>query len=60
MRGSAAALAIGTLAVTAASGRPDGATFWIYDRGTHAVEVATTERATFTRQWATTRTVGGH
>jgi hypothetical protein len=34
--------------------RPDGATFWIYDRGTHALEVATT----FTRQWQTTAMVG--
>ena len=40
------------------SGRPDGAIFWIYDRGTHALEVATTERATFTRQWQTTKMVG--
>lgn len=40
------------------TGRPDGATFWVYDRGTHAVEVATTERATFTRQWQTTAMVG--
>ena len=40
------------------SGRPDGAIFWIYDRGTHALEVATTERATFLRQWQTTRMVG--
>jgi hypothetical protein len=40
------------------NGRPDGATFWIYDRGTHAVEVATTERAWFTRQWQTTKMVG--
>jgi opacity protein-like surface antigen len=38
--------------------RPDGAIFWIYDRGTHALEVATTERATFIRQWQTTRMVG--
>src|SRR6202034_403356 len=38
--------------------RPDGTTFWIYDRGTHALEVATTERATFTRQWQTTAMVG--
>ena len=30
----------------------------IYDRGTHALEVATTERATFTRQWQTTKMVG--
>jgi hypothetical protein len=37
---------------------PDRATFWIYDRGTHAVEVATTERATFIRQWQTTDMVG--
>ena len=40
------------------SGRPDGAIFWIYDRGTHAIEVGTTERATFLRQWQTTRMVG--
>ena len=40
------------------TGRPDGAVFWIYDRGTHALEVATTERATFTRQWQTTAMVG--
>ena len=40
------------------TGRPDGATFWIYDRGTHALEVKTTERASFTRQWQTTRMVG--
>ena len=40
------------------SGRPDGAIFWIYDRGTHAIEVGTTERATFIRQWQTTRMVG--
>lgn len=38
--------------------RPDRATFWIYDRGTHALEVATTERATFTTQWQTTAMVG--
>ena len=38
--------------------RPDGAIFWIYDRGTHALEVAATERATFTRQWQTTKMVG--
>ena len=37
---------------------PDGAIFWIYDRGTHALEVASTERATFTTQWQTTRMVG--
>jgi hypothetical protein len=40
------------------TGRPDGATFWIYDRGTHALEVSSTERAWFTRQWQTTRMVG--
>jgi hypothetical protein len=39
-------------------GHPDGATFWIYDRGTHALEVASTERAWFTRQWQTTNMVG--
>jgi hypothetical protein len=38
--------------------RPDRATFWIYDRGTHAVEVASTERAWFTRQWQETKMVG--
>ncbi len=37
---------------------PDRATFWIYDRGTHALEVASTERAIFTRQWQTTAMVG--
>jgi len=40
------------------NGRPDGAIFWVYDRGTHALEVATTERATFVRQWQTTAMVG--
>ena len=40
------------------TGRPDGAIFWIYDRGTHALEVSSTERATFTTQWQTTRMVG--
>jgi hypothetical protein len=45
-------------AVSAAALTPDGATFWIYDRGTHALEVASTERAWFTRQWQTTRMVG--
>jgi hypothetical protein len=40
------------------TGRPDGATFWIYDRGTHALEVNSTERAWFARQWQTTRMVG--
>jgi opacity protein-like surface antigen len=39
-------------------GHPDGAAFWIYDRGTHALEVASTQRAWFTRQWQTTRMVG--
>ena len=38
--------------------RPDGAIFWIYDRGTHALEVASTQRASFTRQWQTTKMVG--
>ena len=38
--------------------RPDGAIFWIYDRGTHALEAGSTERATFTRQWQTTAMVG--
>ena len=40
------------------TGRPDNAIFWIYDRGTHALEVNSTERASFTRQWQTTRMVG--
>ena len=40
------------------TGHPDGATFWVYDRGTHALEVASTERAWFTRQWQTTKMVG--
>ncbi len=40
------------------TGRPDGALFWIYDRGTHAFEVATTEREWFSKQWQTTRMVG--
>ena len=40
------------------TGHPDGATFWIYDRGTHALEVASTQRAWFTRQWQTTKMVG--
>jgi Protein of unknown function (DUF2690) len=37
---------------------PDRALFWIYDRGTHALEVSSTERAWFTRQWQTTLMVG--
>jgi hypothetical protein len=37
---------------------PDRATFWIYDRGTHALEVATTQRSIFTRQWQETLMVG--
>jgi Protein of unknown function (DUF2690) len=45
-------------ATVTASGRPDGALFWIYDRGTHAFEVATTERETFVKQWQTTKMVG--
>jgi Protein of unknown function (DUF2690) len=45
-------------ATVTSTGRPDRAVFWIYDRGTHALEVATTERATFTRQWQTTAMVG--
>jgi hypothetical protein len=40
------------------TGRPDGAIFWIYDRGTHKLEVGSTERATFTTQWQTTAMVG--
>lgn len=40
------------------TGHPDGARFWIYDRGTHALEVASTERAWFDRQWQTTDMVG--
>jgi hypothetical protein len=38
--------------------KPDGAVFWIYDRGTHAVEVATNERATFTAQFQRSLMVG--
>jgi Protein of unknown function (DUF2690) len=37
---------------------PDGATFWIYDRGTHALEQASTERGWFWRQWQSTDMVG--
>jgi opacity protein-like surface antigen len=40
------------------TGHPDGAAFWIYDRGTRALEVASTQRASFTRQWQTTKMVG--
>jgi Protein of unknown function (DUF2690) len=40
------------------NGRPDGAVFWIYDRGTHAIEVRSTERATFTEQFRRTAMVG--
>jgi hypothetical protein len=40
------------------TGRPDRAIFWIYDRGTHALEVSSTQRATFLSQWQTTRMVG--
>jgi hypothetical protein len=40
------------------TGRPDRALFWIYDRGTHAVETGSTERAWFTTQWQTTSMVG--
>ena len=40
------------------TGRPDDAVFWIYDRGTHALEVASTQRAWFTSQWQTTKMVG--
>ena len=40
------------------NGRPDDAIFWIYDRGTHALEVSSTERARFTTQWQETRMVG--
>jgi hypothetical protein len=39
-------------------GHPDGALFWIYDRGTKAQESATTQRATFRAQWQTTSMVG--
>jgi hypothetical protein len=40
------------------TGRPDRALFWVYDRGTHAIETATAERALFTTQWQTTTMVG--
>jgi len=45
-------------ATVTASGRPDRALFWIYDRGTHAVETSTTQRTFFTKQWQTTAMVG--
>jgi Protein of unknown function (DUF2690) len=45
-------------ATVTSAGRPDRAVFWIYDRGTHALEVSSTQRATFTRQWQTTLMVG--
>jgi hypothetical protein len=37
---------------------PDGAVFWVYDRGTHAVEVATNERTLFTKQFQRSAMVG--
>jgi hypothetical protein len=37
---------------------PDRALFWVYDRGTHAVETATNERALFTAQFQRTAMVG--
>jgi opacity protein-like surface antigen len=40
------------------TGQPDRAVFWIYDRGTHALEVNSTERAMFTTQWQSTLMVG--
>jgi uncharacterized protein DUF2690 len=40
------------------TGRPDRALFWVYDRGTHAIETSTAERAYFTTQWQTTTMVG--
>jgi hypothetical protein len=39
-------------------GRPDGAVFWIFDRGTRALEEAATERARFFAEWQTTAMVG--
>jgi hypothetical protein len=39
-------------------GQPDRSLFWVYDRGTHATETATTQRAWFTSQWQTTTMVG--
>jgi hypothetical protein len=45
-------------ATVTSTGRPDNALFWIYDRGTHALEVNSTERTWFTKQWAETRMVG--
>jgi len=45
-------------ALVSDTGRPDGATFWIYDRGTRALEEASTERGWFWRQWETTDMVG--
>jgi uncharacterized protein DUF2690 len=40
------------------TGSPDRALFWIYDRGTHAVETATNERSFFTAQFQRTSMVG--
>src|ERR1700678_3147697 len=40
------------------TGRPDGAVFWIYDRGTHAIEVSSNERAVFNAQFARSQMVG--
>jgi len=37
---------------------PDHALFWIYDRGTHAQETKSNERATFDAQFARTSMVG--
>jgi Protein of unknown function (DUF2690) len=45
-------------AAVTGTGHPDDATFWIYDRGTHALEIASTQRAWFSRQWQTTKMVG--
>jgi Protein of unknown function (DUF2690) len=38
--------------------KPDDALFWIYDRGTHAVETATNEHSWFTSQFQRSAMVG--
>ena len=38
--------------------KPDGALFWIYDRGTHALEVKSNEHTWFTSQFARSAMVG--
>jgi Protein of unknown function (DUF2690) len=45
-------------ATVTGTGHPDGAVFWVFDRGTRALEEAATERARFSTQWQTTAMVG--